>query len=213
MVRTQIASGAEAQVFLLLTSGPLDGKTEGLRHLLHGIEQPISPTTRELEEGDIVICEFHTNYGGYLTATEFSLCLGKAPAQYRRMHEVSVECLHASIEKMRPGVSLRELWEAARSPAEKAGLDFVELGFHGHGMASPEFPTVVYRPKKGLLMSGDRMGDLVLQEGMVLGNNIDLYDPRWKPDVGHMLGDCVVIEAGGPRRLVGVPEELPEAGA
>ncbi len=212
MVHTQIANGAEAQVFLLLTSGPIEGGDGGVKHLLHGIEQPISPTTRELKEGDIVICEFHTAYGGYLAATEFTVCVGKAPSQYKRIHDVSVECLYCSLEKMRPGTTLHELWEAARGPVEKAGLDFVELGFHGHGMASPEFPTVVYRPQKGLLMSGDRIGDLVLKEGMVFGNNIDVYDPRWKMDVGHMYGDCVVIEANGPRRLVNVPDELPEVG-
>lgn len=211
MVRTQIASGAEAQVFLLLTSGPINGDVGGAKNLLHGIEQPISPTTRELKKGDTVICEFHTSYGGYLTGTEFTVCIGKAPQEYHKIHDVSVECLHAELEHMRPGVTLRELWEAARAPVEKAGLDFLELGFHGHGMASPEFPVVVYKPGKGM-MSGDRIGSFVLEEGMVFGNNIDIYDPSWKTDVGHMYGDCVVIEASGSRQLVGIPEQLPEVG-
>jgi Xaa-Pro aminopeptidase len=212
MVRTQIANGAEAQIFLLLTSGPIDGDEEGVKHLLHGNDQPISPTTRELRKGDIVLGEFHTNYGGYMTATEFTVCLGKAPREYHKIHDVSVESLHAQIEHMRPGVTLRELWEAARAPVEKAGLEFLELGFHGHGMASPEFPVVVYKPGKGI-MSGDHIGNMLLEEGMVFGNNIDVYDPRWKIDVGHMLGDCLVIEASGARRLVDVPEELVEVNA
>lgn len=212
MVRAQIANGSEAQIFNLLASGPMEGgDPDAHKHLLHGIEQPITPTTRPLANGDIVICEFHSNYGGYLTATEFTVCIGKAPPQIRKIHQASMESQRACIDQMRPGATLRSVWEAARAPVEKAGLDFVELGFHGHGMASPEFPTVVYRTGAGL-MSGERLGDLVLQEGMVFGLNCDVHDPRWKKDVGCMFGDCVVIEAKGARRLVGIPEELMELG-
>lgn len=211
LVKTQIANGAEAQVFFLLASGPIDGGDGGTKHLLHGIDQPITPTTRELQKGDVIVSEFHTCYGGYMTATEFTVCIGKAPKEYHRIHDLSVECLLAETEAMRPGATVREVWEAARAPVNRAGLDFVELGFHGHGMASPEFPVVVYKSGRGL-MSGEKIGDFRLREGMVFGHNIDVYDPKWKKDVGHMLGDCVVIEAKGARRLVNIPEELIEVG-
>lgn len=212
MVRAQIANGSEAMIFCLLASGPIEGgEKDGRKHLLHGIEQPISPTARVLAKGDIIICEFHSNYGGYLTATEFSAVIGKAPAQIKAIHQVSMESLAAGIDKMKPGATLREVWEAARAPVEKGGFDFVELGFHGHGLASPEFPTVVYKPGAGL-MSGEKLGNLVLEEGMVFGNNIDVHDPRWKPDVGCQFGDCVVIEAKGARRLVDIPQKLAEIG-
>jgi Xaa-Pro aminopeptidase len=153
MVRTQIADGAEALIFLLLTAGQIDCDEDGVKHLLH-----------------------------------------------------------AQIEYMRPGVTLRELWEAARAPVEKAGLYFLEFVFHGHGMVSPEFPVVVYKPGRGLI-SGDHICNMLLKEGMVFGNNIDIYDPCWKIDVGHMLGDCLVIEADRARRLVDVSEELVEVNA
>lgn len=209
LVKSHISNGAEAQVFFLLASGPIDGDAGGVKHLLHGIDQPITPTTRPLKDGDVVLTEFHTCYCGYMTATEFTVCVGKAPEQYHKIHDVSVECLHAEVEAMRPGATLKEIWEAARAPISKAGLEFLELGFHGHGMASPEFPVVVYKPGKGL-MSGEKIGDLKIREGMVFGNNIDVYDPNWKTDVGHMFGDCVVIEATGARRIVNVPEKLSE---
>ena len=211
LVKSQIVNGAEAQVFFLLTSGPINGGDGGLKFLLHGIDQPITPTTRKLQEGDVVVSEFHTCYGGYMTATEFTLCIGKAPKEYHRIHDVSVECMFAETEAMRPGATLREVWEAARAPVIREGLDFLELGFHGHGMASPEFPCVVYASGKGL-MSGEKIGDFKLKEGMVFGHNIDVYDPNWKIDVGHMFGDCVVIEAEGARRLVNIPEKLVEIG-
>ena len=214
LLRTQIANGAEPLIFHLLSSGPVEHPTKELWHLLHGAEQPIVPTTRPLQKGDVVVTEFHTQYGGYLAATEFTVYVGKrAPPQLLNIHKNCIAALEASLEALVPGNTLQQAWEAIRQPVEKAGLDFVELGFHGHGLASPEFPTVVYRPGFGPdSMNGARIGHLVFEEGMVFGNNIDLFDPRWKPDVGCMFGDMVVVRKGGAKRLVNVPLELPQNG-
>ncbi|MET9084866.1 Xaa-Pro peptidase family protein [Streptomyces sp. NPDC004237] len=210
MVQTQIAEGGEPNIFNLLASGPVEHPTEELWHLLHGTDQPSTPTTRPLAEGDLVITEFHTKFGGYLVHTEYTVHVGpRVPAQLRKIWDVSLECLDASREAFRPGVTLREAWEAIRRPSERAGLDFVELGFHAMGLASPEFPTVIYRPGYGSsALDGSRIGDLVLEEGMAFGNNIDLHDPSWKPDVGCMLADFMVVREGGAELLVNTPREL-----
>ena len=214
MVRTQIAGGGEPQLFNLLTSGPVEHSPKELWHLLHGAEQPMVPSTRPLQNGDIVVNEFHTQYCGYLAAAEFTVHVGKkAPPQLLNIHRVCVEALHASQEILVPGNTLKEAWEAIRRPVEKAGMDFVELGFHGHGLASPEFPTVVYRPGFGPdSMNGARIGHLQLEEGMVFGNNIDVFDPRWKPDVGCMFGDMMVVRKGGAQKMVNTPLDLPQTG-
>jgi Xaa-Pro aminopeptidase len=212
LVRTQIAGGCEPQVFHLLTSGPVEHPPTELWHLLHGSEQPLVPSMRPLQQGDVVLTEFHTQYGGYLAATEFTVYIGKkAPRQLLDIHKVCVECLEASAEALVPGNTVREAWEAVVRPADKARLDFVELGFHGHGLASPEFPCVVYRPGYGpASMNGARVGNLVLEENMVLGNNIDLFNPAWKPDVGCVFGDMMVVRKGGAQKLVNVPLEMPQ---
>ncbi len=44
---------------------------------------------------------------------------------------------------------------------------------------------------------------------MVFGTNIDIHDPRWRSDAGIMFGDTILVTEGAPRRLVGVPTELP----
>jgi Xaa-Pro aminopeptidase len=214
MIRTQIVNNGEPQTFNMLTSGPVEHPTKELWHLLHGSEQPISPSARPLQAGDLVVNEFHTQYGGYLAATEFTIYIGKkAPPQLLNIHKVCVEALQISQEVLVPGNTLRQAWEAIRRPAEKAGLDFVELGFHGHGLASPEFPTVVFRPGFGPdSMNGARLDNLVLEENMVFGNNIDIFDPGWKPDVGCMFGDMMVVKKGGAQKFVNVPLELPQNG-
>jgi Xaa-Pro aminopeptidase len=210
MVRTQIANGAEPNIFNLMTTGPIEHPATELWHLLHGSDQPASPTMRPLAEGDLVISEFHTKYGGYLVHAEYTVHVGKrVPRELQRIWDVAIECLDVSQEMMRPGVTIRELWEAIRRPAARAGLAWVELGFHAMGLTSPDFPTVVYESGFGLgTANGSKIGELELQEGMTFGNNIDLFDPSWKPDVGCVLSDCMVVREGGAELLVGTPRTI-----
>lgn len=214
MIKTQIANGGEPNIFNLLASGPVEHPSDELWHLLHGCEQPIVPTMRPFKAGDIVIAEWHTKYGGYRCHTEYSVYLGKkAPQQLLDIWAVSVECLEASKQALTAGRTIREAVAMIRKPAEKAGLDFVELGFHAMGLASPEFPTVIYREGYGgNSLNGHGIGDFVLEEGMCFGNNIDLHNSRWKPDVGTMLSDFMVVRPGQAECLIGTPTELAQVG-
>lgn len=214
MVRTQIASGGEPNIFNLFSSAPVEHPANELWHTLHGSEQPLAPTMRPLAEGDIIVAEWHTKYGGYRCHTEYSVYLGKkAPKELLNIWYVSVECLHASKEALVAGRTIGEAIAMIRKPAEKAGLDWVELGFHAMGTASPEFPTVIYREGYGTnSLNGHRIMDMVLEEGMTFGNNIDLHDSRWKPDVGTMLSDFMVVRPGQAECLIGTPTELAQVG-
>ena len=210
MIRTQIANGGDPNVFNLFSSGPVEHPPGELWHLLHGSEQPVAPTRRPLDPGDIVMSEFHTKYGGYRCHTEFTVYLGKEPPkQLRRIWDVSVECLEASKDALVAGRTFREAWEMVRRPADRAGLDYVELGFHMMGTASPEFVSMVYPPEYGRPnANGWGVADLVLEDGMTFGNNIDLHDSTWKPDVGCMLADFMVVRPHGAECLVNVPTEM-----
>ncbi|WP_420726130.1 M24 family metallopeptidase [Hwanghaeella sp. LZ110] len=214
VLKAQIVAGAEPNLHLFMSSGPVEHPVDEMWHLLHASEQPFAPVGRMLEQGDVVITEYHTKYAGYRCHTEFSAYLGpKAPDQLRRIWDVSVECLEASKEALTAGRSFQEAWRMIRRPAEKAGLDYVELGWHGMGLDSPVFPTVVYPEGRGS-PAGNGAGteDWELQEGMTMGNNIDLHDPSWKRDVGLMLADFMVVRPGRAECLVDVPTELPQVG-
>jgi Xaa-Pro aminopeptidase len=214
MIRTMIANGGEPNIFNLFTSGPVEHPKNELWHMLHGCEQPITPTMRPLETGDLIVTEWHTKYGGYRCHTEFSVYLGKkAPKELLNIWNVSVECLEASKTALVAGKTIREALEIIRKPAAKAGLDWVELGFHAMGTASPEFPTVVYAEGYGSnTLNGHRIMDMVLEEGMCFGNNIDLHDSRWKPDVGTMLSDFMVVRPNKAECLIGTPTEFVQKG-
>lgn len=203
MAHEQIRLGGEPNTFNLLCSGPVDGD-ERVWHLVHGVE---TQTQRPLREGDLIVTEFHASWGGYLSGAEFSVHLGTPPPQLRRIWEGALACLESYRDAMRPGRTVGEAIGIVRGVCADAGLDWIELGFHGHGLASPEFPSVTHREGMPIL-GGSGLRDVVLRENMVFGLNIDLYDPAWKPNVGVMLGDMVVLEADGPRFLVETPVEL-----
>ena len=207
MLHAQIVAGGEPNIFNLLSSGPIEGNG-GARRLIHGNDQPHPPITRKLERGDIIVCEFHASYGGYLTAVEFTVVVGEPPRALRDLHGVAVECLQAGRDHFRPGVTVHELAAAMRTPVTSRGLDYIELGFHNHGLASADFPTIVYKPGLGL-MAGDGMPPFRLQENVVFGTNIDISNPRWKTDVGVMLGDTFQVTPSGGRALVNIPLHLP----
>jgi Xaa-Pro aminopeptidase len=205
MVHTQISNGAEPEIFIMFSSGPVEGPGSD-KQLLHGAHSPAISSTRILEKGDLVIMEFHTSYAGYLFAAEFSLYFGKAPAELKRIHDVSVQCLERLKEKMKPGVTFKEAAEAEREPCRKAGMDFIELGFHQHGLGSAVPLTMVYKPGQKSL-SGDKINDLIIRENMVFSTNIDMHDPNWKKDVGIMLGDTLYVAKSHSRFLVNTPLE------
>ena len=207
MIFTDVSNGGEPQTFNLLTSDNVFEDDPGYKHLLHGSEQPGAPTMRPIRDGDLVITEFHTSYGGYMAATEFSVFVGKPPRELIEIHAACIESLKAAEDIMKPGNTMRQVWEAMREPVENRGFDFLELGFHAHGLGSPEFPACVRRPGDRT-SSGKYIGEMPLQENMVLGTNADVHDPKWRKDVGLQIADMFHITREGPRRMVGIPTEF-----
>jgi Xaa-Pro aminopeptidase len=210
MEHEMIVNGGEPSPFNMLSSGPVTGP-DGDRYvagLLHGAEVPFTATMRRLAEGDLIVCEFHTSYGGYLAATEFSVFLGEAPPELRRLHQAGAHVIRMARDLFVPGRPLREIYTAFHDYAAGEGLDFVELGFHGHGLSSPEFPAVVYRETDGQLLGRRGLGDVRLHENMVFGLNVDLHDPSWRKDVGVMIGDMVRVTPDGAEYLCDIPLDL-----
>ncbi len=207
MIKTQLVEGAEPNIFILMSSGPVGPDGTMRRRLLHGNDQPLCPTGRKLESGDIVICEFHVSYGGYLSAVEFTVAVGEPPRELRELHAVAVECLEAAVDRFRPGATVRQIASAMREPVLSRGFDYLELGFHNHGLSSADFPTIVYKPGWGR-MAFDEMADFAVLENMIFGTNIDIHNPRWRTDVGVMLGDTIQVTPSGGRRLVNIPLQL-----
>lgn len=206
MVRTMLKNGGEAEIFNLLTSGPT--QSGEFQHLLHGLEPNIGPTMRRINKGDTVITETHVTYGGYMTAAEYTVCVGPVDDRYKRIFDAAVECLDVLMEKVRPGNCFRDAIDAEKAILKKHGLGWLELGLHAHGLGSPEVPECVYMGMDpNTWQVSKEMEEAVFEENMVFGTNIDLHDPAFRTDVGIMFGDTLLVKEK-PELLVGVPQQL-----
>ncbi len=204
-----IVSGAEPATFNMFSSGPVTGPhADRGQALLHGAEVPHTATQRVLHEGDLLICEFHTSYGGYLAGTEFSAFIGEPPEQLVRIHDAAAEVVRMAKDLFVPGRTVREVYSTLHRHIDEQGLDFIELGFHGHGLASPEFPAVVYREEDHAELGLQGIGEMRLREDMVFGLNVDLHDPAWRRDVGVMLGDMIAVTPDGAEYLCDIPLDV-----
>lgn len=213
MFKAQVDNGGDPHCFILLESNAISETS----HLLHGKKPPYCPKQRRLEPNDIIVTEFHAQYQGYLTAVEMTVVLGKPVPQFSHIFEVAVESFKNGLEKMRPGVAFNEAVMAFRQPVKEAGMDYLELGVHGHGLSSGEFPTAVYPAErtKYLQITDPKnekelapVSSFPLQENMVFGMNIDIHDPKWRKNVGVMLGDTVLVKKTGPQLLCQTPIKL-----
>ena len=146
---------------------------------------------------------------GYLTGAEMSVSLGEPKAEYQRIHEVCVETQTSGIAAMKPGNFIEDAVHAFRQPIIDAGFGSVECGFHGHGLASPEFPSCMYGGTAGSWQKHAyaRIPAIEFQENMVFATASDIYDPGWNKDTGLMMGRTVVITDKGPEEITGIPLE------
>jgi len=202
-----IVAGGEPITFNILSSAPITGPNADGRvlNMVHGSEVPLTATQRKLEEGDLIISEFHSAYAGYLAATEFSVFLGEPPEPLQRLHDAAAEIVRMAKDLMLPGEPLIHALSGFHRFIEDQGMDWLELGFHGHGLASPEFPACVYRVEDLGSIGRDGITDMLFRENMVFGINIDIHDPSWRRDVGVMLGDMVGITEHGAEYYCNIP--------
>ncbi len=212
MMRVHMEGGGDPHHFILLCAGPVNNTS----HMFHGKIPPYCPSQRRIEKGDLVLVEFHASYGGYLAAAEKTVAVGSAEPGLRHLHQVAAECLKNGTAMMRSGVPFNEVVEAFRKPVIREGMKWLELGIHQHGLSSGGFPSNVYpqdREKDMAIRRVDgklaNISSFELQPGMVFGHNIDINDPAWRPNVGVMLGDMVLVTNEEPRLLCGTSLDLP----
>lgn len=124
--------------------------------VVHGI-----PSSRRLEDGDIVSLDFGVEAGGYFGDSAVTVAVGEIDDDSRRLVETTEQCLHAGIEAMRPGQRLGDVGAAVQVLAEARGYSIVrDFVGHGIGRALHEDPQV---PNFGKAGRGR-----ALKEGMVL---------------------------------------------
>jgi methionyl aminopeptidase len=141
------------------------------------------PSTRLLQEGDILSLDMGAVVDGYYGDAAVTLPIGRISAEAERLLRVTQECLDRAVRAAQPGGRLSEISRAVQEHAEGNGFSVVRV-FVGHGIGkalheAPQIPNFVE--------AGQGRGP-VLKPGMVLaiepminagGPDVRVLEDRW----------------------------------
>jgi Xaa-Pro aminopeptidase len=153
------------------------------------------PTTRPIEQGDLLLFDFGCRYRGYCSDESCTVIVGRATEEQRRIYGVVKDAHDKAIEQVRPGVRLAAIDAAAREYINHAGHGehFGHGTGHGVGLAVHEWPVV------------GRDSPDVAEEGMVFTIEPGIYLPGWG---GVRIEDMVTVTADGCEVLTAISKDL-----
>ncbi|HVM12983.1 MAG TPA: Xaa-Pro peptidase family protein [Egibacteraceae bacterium] len=164
--------------------------------------RPYGPTSRVLQEGDLLCCDVGTAVAGYHVDHARSYVLGCPDDRQRRCWDALLEMQSRAIEAAVPGRPASDVYDAAHRVAQTLGFAdhfmtraLYDVPYVGHGVG--------LEIDEGPLLTPDNR--TVLQEGMVLAVEPKVIVPGWG---GLTVEDTVVLTRYGAQRLTGVTTEL-----
>ncbi|HYR88721.1 MAG TPA: Xaa-Pro peptidase family protein [Terriglobia bacterium] len=177
-------SGAERPAFpSIVGSGPFST-------ILHYNEN-----TRRMESGDTVVVDIGAEYGGYTAdVTRTYPVSGKFSPRQREIYKIVLDAQKAAIAKVKPGVTISEIHQAAKGYIESKGYGkyFIHGTSHHIGLEVHDVGATT-RP---------------LEANMVITVEPGIYIPEEK--LGIRIEDDVLVTPAGCRLLSTFPKELDE---
>jgi Xaa-Pro dipeptidase len=157
------------------------------------------PTERRLEAGDLIIGEITPCYQGHFAQLCRTYILGEPTELQRQKFDMLLEAQDKGFEAAMPGRSSANIAKAVNGVISAAGY--------------PEYCRQPYMRTRGhgLGFGGVVPYDVTEDSSPVLQENMTfvIHPNQYLPETGYMmLGDTVVIEAGGPRCLTQTPRRL-----
>ncbi len=176
--------GSEATGFDIIVAS---GKRSALPHGRASLKR--------IEKGDFILIDFGSRAQGYHSDQTRTVVCGKPSSEQEKVYQIVKEAHDKAIEKVRPGIPIHEVDEAARDHIRKCGYDqyFGHGTGHGIGLAVHENPGVNKENK-----------DLI-QEGMVFTIEPGIYIPDWG---GVRIEDMVLVTSQGAEILTWLPIDL-----
>jgi Xaa-Pro aminopeptidase len=143
-----------------------------------------SVTERAFETGDLVTFDFGATWNGYCADVTRTVCIGRAGARQRALHEAAVAGLDAGIAAIAVGARFAACSDAAYAPLRAAGFgeNLAHSIGHGIGLEVHESPRVGAK------------GDGTFAAGMVVTVEPGAYVPGWG---GVRVEDDVLVTADG----------------
>lgn len=178
-----VEEGHDRALFSIVASGP------------NGASPHHDPSSRVIQAGDLVVCDFGGSVDGYRSDTTRTFSVGEPSARQVEVHGVVHEAQRAAEAAVHAGVECQEIDRAARAVITDAGFGewFVHRTGHGIGLDVHEDPYLV------------EGNDRPLEEGMAFSIEPGIYLPG---EFGVRIEDIVVCGESGPRVLNNSPREL-----
>lgn len=179
-----LKNGAETLSFETIA---LSGKNTSLPH---GV-----PSDRPVMNGDFVLMDFGAVVDGWHSDMTRTVCVGQPSENMKKVYDIVLTAQKAALDKVRAGISGRELDLAARKIIEDAGYgdNFGHSLGHGVGMEIHEAPTA----SPGC--------ENILEENMIVTVEPGIYLPE---KFGVRIEDFVVVTKDGCKNLTEAPKEL-----
>ena len=100
--------------------------------------------------GDIINVDCSTIYKGYYSDSSRMFIIGETTPEKKKLVEVTLECVKAGLEQVKPWGYLGDMGQAVHDLAKKNGYSVVrDVGGHGVGVKFHEEPWVSYVTKRG----------------------------------------------------------------
>jgi len=192
---------SEKKLALCLEMGMQEGGGEDLSFkaiVASGLRSAMphaKPSSKTIEEGDMVVVDFGVKYNGYCSDTTRTLIVGEASALKKGIFNV-VKCAQEEVFKhARPGMSCGDVDKLAREYIEKAGWGnyYIHGTGHGVGLDVHEAPTVGKRQER------------LIEVGMVFTVEPGIYHPETG---GVRIEDMVVMREGGVEILTSLSRDF-----
>jgi Xaa-Pro dipeptidase len=151
------------------------------------------PSTRKLRRGDVLCSELSASFWDHPGQLLRTFIVEAEPTGlYRELHDVADAAFDAIFERLRPGVTAREIVDAS-SVIEDAG--FTTYDDLVHGFVGGYLPPVLGSKSRTL----EPIPDFTFEAGMtvVVQPNVVTRDER----AGVQTGELVLVTEGGAERL------------
>jgi Xaa-Pro dipeptidase len=176
---------------------PMFGWASGpLGNAYHRVEQP---SFRSFQRGDVLNIEIEGRWGGHIAQIDQTAVFDKPSGVTLDGMKLSYEAFDRVCEKLKPGVTMRELI-AAGTIKGLGGRAVTGLGMHGRGTGDDGPLLVAARPEPDEVLDQtvDEGCSFVVKPSTILDGRGDYC--KW--------GDSVVVTKNGAERLGTRPQEL-----
>mgnify|MGYP000761812321 CR=1 FL=1 len=164
---------------------------------IHSAMPHAVPTDKRLEEGDFLTLDFGCRYHGYCSDMTRTVVIGKADEKQKRLYYLVLEAQELVLQKVRPGMTGREVDAIARNFIHKAGY-----GNHfGHGLGHSVGLEIHESP------SFSKREDRRIEPGMVITVEPGIYIEGFG---GVRIEDVICMTESGCRNLTHSPKDLIE---